>query len=91
MTNLTCSRSRMRRGSGVAQFALVDAGGGARLSRFAGADLAAFASPARPVKLRKLLPESRPDVFGVCRDQGALCAEHPIGPRLRPPRPSQCP
>ena len=35
-------------GFGVAQFALVDAGGGARLSRFAGADLAAFPAPPGP-------------------------------------------
>ena len=65
---------------GMAQFALVDACGVAWLSRLARADLAAFANPAWPVKLRKLLLEGILDLFGVCRDQRALCAEHPIGP-----------
>ena len=53
---------------GVAQFALVDACGGVQSIRLAGADPAAFANPAWPVKLRKLLLEGRLDVFGVCRD-----------------------
>ena len=65
MTNGTCSRSRF----GEVPGGLVrscQCCGAAQLSRLA--DLAAFANPAWPVKLWKLLLEGLPDLFAVCRD-----------------------
>src|ERR1700740_3353631 len=67
-------------GFGKAQLALVNVYRGAILIRLSGADLAAFADRARHIKLCKPFLEGLLDLFGISRDQRALCAKRSMRP-----------